>query len=197
MAGWLRAMGGVGVAALLVMVSAPALAQEAEEPPAEETPPRLTLRPLDPQPKEYPDPGDPGQDGPFPGLASAAADLDPGQLDPFESAPDRLVVRFHGQPENDRPDAVAIVGLLDPDQRPDLQIRRPGSGAVHHRPRFRPPRPVGVTHLLDPMPTEVHMVVAQLAGRPLLVATGEPQRIWLVTGEGIAEVRAPVEGPGR
>ena len=57
--------------------------------------------------------------------------------------------------------------------------------------------PIGVTHLLDPMPTEVHMVVAQLAGRPLLVATGEPQRIWLVTGEGIAEVRAPVAGPGR
>ena len=61
------------------------------------------------------------------------------------------------------------------------------------------PAPIGVTHLLDPMPTEVHMVVAQLAGRPLLVATGEPQRIWLVTGDRIAEVRAPAatEGPGR
>lgn len=51
------------------------------------------------------------------------------------------------------------------------------------------PRPIGVTHLLDPMPTEVHVLLAALLGRPLLVATGEPQRIWLVTGERIAEVR--------
>lgn len=53
----------------------------------------------------------------------------------------------------------------------------------------QPPRPIGVTHLLDPMPTEVHVLVAALTGRPLLVATGEPQRIWLVTGDRIAEVR--------
>ncbi|HWT11965.1 MAG TPA: hypothetical protein VN231_04365, partial [Allosphingosinicella sp.] len=51
------------------------------------------------------------------------------------------------------------------------------------------PRPIGVTHLLDPQPTEIHVLIAQLAGRPLLVATGEPQRVWLVTGERIAEVR--------
>ena len=51
------------------------------------------------------------------------------------------------------------------------------------------PRPIGVTHLLDPMATEVHVLLAALLGRPLLVATGEPQRIWLVTGERIAEVR--------
>ncbi len=52
----------------------------------------------------------------------------------------------------------------------------------------RPP-PIGVTHLLDPMPTEIHVFLAQLVGRPLLVATGEPQRVWLVTNERIAEVR--------
>ncbi|WP_129791947.1 hypothetical protein [Sphingosinicella sp. CPCC 101087] len=52
-----------------------------------------------------------------------------------------------------------------------------------------PAPPVGVTHLLDPMPTEIHIFLAQLIGRPLLVATGEPQRVWLVTGERIAEVR--------
>jgi hypothetical protein len=39
------------------------------------------------------------------------------------------------------------------------------------------------------MPTEIHLFLAQLVGRPLLVATGEPQRVWLVTGERIAEVR--------
>lgn len=51
------------------------------------------------------------------------------------------------------------------------------------------PAPIGVTHTLDPMPGEVHLFLAQLVGRPLLVATGEPQRIWLVTDERIAEVR--------
>ena len=51
------------------------------------------------------------------------------------------------------------------------------------------PGPIGVTHLLDPMPTEVHVFLARLIGRPLLVATGEPQRVWLVTGERIAEIR--------
>ena len=50
-------------------------------------------------------------------------------------------------------------------------------------------RPIGVTHLLDPTPTEIHMFLAQLVGRPLLVATGEPQRIWLVTGDRIAEIQ--------
>ena len=52
----------------------------------------------------------------------------------------------------------------------------------------QPPRPIGVTHLLDAMPTEIHLLVAQLAGRPLLVATGEPHRVWLVADR-IAEVR--------
>lgn len=50
-------------------------------------------------------------------------------------------------------------------------------------------RPIGVTHLLDPTPTEIHMFLAQLIGRPLLVATGEPQRVWGVTGDRIAEIR--------
>lgn len=68
------------------------------------------------------------------------------------------------------------------------------------------PGPIGVTHLLDPMPTEVHVFLAQLIGRPLLVATGEPYRVWLVTGERIAEIRptgadsaqasTPTTGPG-
>ena len=51
------------------------------------------------------------------------------------------------------------------------------------------PAPIGVTHLLDPLPTEIHLLLAQTVGRPLLVVTGEPQRLWLVTGDRIAEVR--------
>ena len=49
--------------------------------------------------------------------------------------------------------------------------------------------PIGVTHLLDPLPTEVHLLLAQTVGRPLLVVAGEPQRLWLVTGDRLAEVR--------
>lgn len=51
------------------------------------------------------------------------------------------------------------------------------------------PEPIGITHLLDPAPTEVHVFLSRLTGRPLLVATGEPARLWLVTGEEIAELR--------
>ena len=53
----------------------------------------------------------------------------------------------------------------------------------------QPPRPIGLTHLADPLPTEMHMLLAQSAGRPLLVVAGDPQRLWIVTGEGIAEIR--------
>ncbi|MGZ8349342.1 MAG: hypothetical protein ACXWU2_04880 [Allosphingosinicella sp.] len=52
-----------------------------------------------------------------------------------------------------------------------------------------PARPIGVTHLLDPLPTEIHVFLSQMMGRPLLVAAGEPTRVWLVTPERIAEVR--------
>lgn len=53
------------------------------------------------------------------------------------------------------------------------------------------PRPIGLTHLTDPLPTEIHMLLAQSVGRPLLVVAGDPQRVWAVTGEAIAEVRTP------
>lgn len=49
--------------------------------------------------------------------------------------------------------------------------------------------PIAVTHLLDPLPTEIHVFLAQWTGRPLLVVAGDPQRIFLVTGDRIAEVR--------
>ena len=51
------------------------------------------------------------------------------------------------------------------------------------------PRPIGVTHLADPLPTEVHMLIAQTIGRPLLVVAGTPHRVWLVTPDRIGEIR--------
>ena len=51
----------------------------------------------------------------------------------------------------------------------------------------RPP-PLAVTHLLDPLPTEIHVLLSILAGRPLLVVADDPQRLFAVTSEGIAEV---------
>ena len=56
-------------------------------------------------------------------------------------------------------------------------------------PEGRQPPPIAVTHLLDPLPTEIHLLLAQTVGRPLLVVAGEPQRLWLVTGDRLAEVR--------
>jgi hypothetical protein len=51
----------------------------------------------------------------------------------------------------------------------------------------RPP-PLAVTHLLDPLPTEIHVLLSILAARPLLVVADDPQRLFAVTPEGIAEV---------
>jgi len=62
----------------------------------------------------------------------------------------------------------------------DLEAAAPAAG--------EPARPIGVTHLLDPTPTEIHVFLALWSGHPLLVATGEPHRIWQVTDR-IAEVR--------
>ncbi|MBX3561033.1 MAG: hypothetical protein KF780_04380 [Sphingomonas sp.] len=61
-------------------------------------------------------------------------------------------------------------------------------------PEGQQPRPIAFTHLLDPLPTEVHVFLSQWIGRPLLVVAGEPQRIFLVTGDRIAEVRDAPSG---
>jgi hypothetical protein len=63
-----------------------------------------------------------------------------------------------------------------------------------------PPPPVGVTHLLDPLPTEIHVFLSLWMNRPLLVATGEPDRLWTITRGRIGLVGAtqtPPPGPGR
>lgn len=45
-----------------------------------------------------------------------------------------------------------------------------------------------VTHLLDPVPTEIHVFTAMAAGLPLFVST-EDRRLWEVTGERISFVQ--------
>jgi len=64
------------------------------------------------------------------------------------------------------------------------------------------PRPLAVTHLLDPLPTEIHVFLSLWMNRPLLVATGEPERLWTVSRGriglvGAAATRTPPPGPGR
>ena len=64
---------------------------------------------------------------------------------------------------------------------------------VAETPAGERPRPIGLTHLLDPVPTEIHVFLSIWTGRPLLVATGRPEsespdRVWLVTPDRIAEI---------
>ena len=61
-------------------------------------------------------------------------------------------------------------------------------------PAGQPTRPLAVTHLLDPLPTEVHVFLSLWTGRPLLVVAGDPQRIFLVAGERITELRDRPQG---
>lgn len=50
------------------------------------------------------------------------------------------------------------------------------------------PAPVAVTHLLDPLPTEIHVFLSIWTGHPLVVVAGDPQRLFAVTPDGIAEI---------
>lgn len=68
------------------------------------------------------------------------------------------------------------------------------------------PRPIAVTHLLDPLPTEIHVFLSLWMNRPLVVVTGE-DRSWAVARGRIARVPPartasateppPPAGPGR
>jgi hypothetical protein len=62
----------------------------------------------------------------------------------------------------------------------DVAVADPAPGAQ--------PAPIAVTHLLDPLPTEVHVFLAIWTGHPLVVVSGDPQRLFAVTPEGIAEI---------
>jgi hypothetical protein len=51
----------------------------------------------------------------------------------------------------------------------------------------RDQRPAGlvITHLLDPIPTEIHVFTMWTSRLPLAVGTSSPHRIWLLSSEGI------------
>jgi hypothetical protein len=62
----------------------------------------------------------------------------------------------------------------------DTAVADPAAGAR--------PAPIAVTHLLDPLPQDIHVFLSIWTGHPLVVVAGDPQRLFAVTPEGIAEV---------
>lgn len=62
----------------------------------------------------------------------------------------------------------------------DLAAPEPAAG--------QQPAPLALTHRMDPLPTEIHVFLSIWTGRPLVVAAGDPLRLFAVTPEGIAEV---------
>jgi len=80
-----------------------------------------------------------------------------------------------------------------------LDLEVPVAAASAGRPAA-PARPLAVTHLLDPLPTEIHVFLSLWMNQPLLVATGNPDRLWTVSRGRIGLVGAaqvPPSGPGR
>lgn len=69
----------------------------------------------------------------------------------------------------------------------DLQV--PAVAAAGAR-----PRPLSLVHILDPLPTEIHVFLSYLTGRPIVVATGEPERVWIVERGRIGLIPPP-SGP--
>lgn len=57
------------------------------------------------------------------------------------------------------------------------------------------PAPITVAHPTDPVPQDIHAFLSAWIGRTLIVAAGDPQRLFTVTPEGITEI--PRAGPGR
>jgi hypothetical protein len=51
------------------------------------------------------------------------------------------------------------------------------------------PGPIAVTHLKDDVPTEIHVFLSLFSGRPLVVAAGDPTRLFMVAGDSIREMR--------
>ncbi len=49
--------------------------------------------------------------------------------------------------------------------------------------------PIAVTHLLDPLPTEIHVFLSLVSRRPLVIAAGDPTRLFMVAGDSIREIR--------
>jgi hypothetical protein len=62
----------------------------------------------------------------------------------------------------------------------DLAAPEPATG--------QQPAPLALTNRMDPLPTEIHVFLSVWTGHPLVVAAGDPLRLFAVTPEGIAEV---------
>jgi hypothetical protein len=62
----------------------------------------------------------------------------------------------------------------------DTAVAEPAAGAR--------PAPIAVTHLLDPLPQEIHVFLSIWTGHPLVVVAGDPQRMFAVTPDRIAEI---------
>ena len=61
----------------------------------------------------------------------------------------------------------------------------------------RQPEAMFVTHLLDPVPTEIHVFTSLTAGLPVFVGIAEPERIYSVVGDRIRAVQMRGRGRGR
>jgi hypothetical protein len=59
------------------------------------------------------------------------------------------------------------------------------------------PAPITVTHLMDDLPQDIHAFLSAWTGHPLIVVAGDPQRLFAVTPEGIAEIPRQTPGQGR
>jgi hypothetical protein len=71
-----------------------------------------------------------------------------------------------------------------------LSAKRGFMRSCFNMPRQEPGRdgaPAGLflTHLLDPIPTEIHVFMSITIGMPVFVGTDHPRRAWAVTGEAI------------
>lgn len=62
----------------------------------------------------------------------------------------------------------------------DAAVADPAAGAR--------PAPVAVTHLMDPLPQDIHVFLSIWTGHPLVVVAGDPQRLFAVTPDRIAEI---------
>jgi hypothetical protein len=63
----------------------------------------------------------------------------------------------------------------------DLAVPETAAGQEAH--------PLPITDAADPLPTELHVFLSIWTNHPLVVAVGEPRRLFAVTGEGISAVR--------
>ena len=68
----------------------------------------------------------------------------------------------------------------------DTAVAEPAAGAR--------PAPIAVTHLLDPLPQEIHVFLSIWTGHPLVVVAGDPQRLFAVTPTGSRKCRARDRG---